>query len=92
MGWVLPFSVRQAFLSWQGAQVGKKRKKVWKVVPLCLFWTIWCERNRVAFDNEAFSVYRLKSSFICNFWSLSNVYSGDRDKSLLDFLTWMGYR
>ena len=46
----------------------------------------------MAFDNEAFSAYRLKNSFICNFWSWSNVYSGDRDRSLLDFLMWIGYR
>ena len=70
--------------------MGKKRKKVWRVAPLCLFWIVWHERNRVAFDNEAFSTYRLKSSFICNFWSWSNVCRGDRDRSLLDFLTWMG--
>ena len=50
------------------------------------------ERNRVAFDNETFSMYRLKNSFICSFWSWSNVSSGDRDTSLLEFLTWMGYR
>ena len=35
-------------------------------------------------------MYNLKSFFICNFWSWSNVFSGDRDRSLLDFLTWMG--
>ena len=29
--------------------------------------------------------YRLKSSFICNFWSWSNVYSGDKDKSFAGF-------
>ena len=45
----------------------------------------------MAFENEAFSVYRLKSYFICNFWSWSNAHSGDRDRTLLDFLTWMGY-
>ena len=66
--------------------MGKKRKKVWKAAPLCFFWTVWRKRNGVAFDNEAFFVYRLKSSFICNFWSWSNVYSGDRYRSLLDFL------
>ena len=27
-------------LSWQGARVGKKHKKVWRrVAPLCLFWS-----------------------------------------------------
>ena len=72
--------------------MGKKRKKVWRVDPFYLFLTMWCERNRVTFDNEAFSAYRLKNSFICNFGSWSNVSSGDKDKSLLDFLTWMGYR
>ena len=46
----------------------------------------------MVFDNETFSAYRLKNSFICNFWSWSNVSSGDRDRSLLEFLTWMGYR
>ena len=67
--------------------MGKKHKKAWRTAPLCLFWTVWHERNRVVFDNEVFSKYRLKSSFICNFWSWYNVYSGDRDMSLLDFLT-----
>ena len=71
--------------------MGKKRKKVWRAAPLCLFWTVWRERNRVAFDIEVFSALRLKGSFICNLWSWSNVYSGVRDRSLLDFLTWMGY-
>ena len=70
--------------------MGKKRKKMWRAALLCLFWIVWRERNRVAFDNEAFFAYRLKSSFICNFWSRSNVFSGDRDRSLLDFLTLMG--
>ena len=41
----------------------------------------------MTFDNEAFFAYRLKNSFICNFWSWSNVSSGDRDMSLLEFLT-----
>ena len=72
--------------------MGKEFKKMRKATPLCLFWIIWRERNRVAFDNKVFFAYRLKSSFICNFWPWSNVYSGDRDRSLLDFLTWIGYR
>ena len=38
--WVSPFSIRQALLSWQGARVGKKRKKVWRAAPICLFWTV----------------------------------------------------
>ena len=69
IGRVFPFLVRQVLVAWQGIRVGKKLKKVWRAALLCLFWTVWRERNRVAFDYEAFSTYRLKSSFICNFWS-----------------------
>ena len=46
----------------------------------------------MTFDNEIFSAHRMKRSFICGLWSWSNVYSGDRDRSLIDFLTWVGYR
>ena len=84
-GWVFPFSVRQVLLAWQGTKVGKKRKKVWRAMPLFLFWAVWCERNRVVFDNETFSIYRLKNSFICSLWSWANVSSGDRDRSIWNF-------
>ena len=67
--WVFPFSVWQVLLAWQGTKVGKKRKKVSRATPIYLFWIVWCERNRVTFDNEAFFVYKLKNYFICNFWS-----------------------
>ena len=72
--------------------MGKKREKVWRPAPLCLFWIVWRERNSVAFDNEIFSAHRMKLLFICSIWYWSNVYSRDRDRSLIDFLTWMEYR
>ena len=29
--------------------MGKKRKKIWDAIPLCIFWTVWKEGNRLAF-------------------------------------------
>ena len=60
-------------------------------VPLIIFWTIWCKKN-ISFDNKEFSAQRMKSSFLCNFWSLTNLYMIDRPRTLVDFLTWLGYR
>ncbi|WJZ84180.1 hypothetical protein VitviT2T_003796 [Vitis vinifera] len=47
--WVFPETVKEVLLSWRGPFVGKKRKKIWKSIPLYIFWTLWKERNRLAF-------------------------------------------
>ena len=47
--------------------MGKKRKKIWDAIPLCIFWTVWKERNRLAFREEGFerSKVRIFLSVIC---------------------------
>ena len=40
----------------------------------------------MTFDNKVFLVHRMQSSFICNLWSWSNMYSGGSLKFLIDFL------
>ena len=90
--WVFPRMVCQCLLAWQSVSVGKKRKKVWMAVPLCLFWTLWMERNRVVFENEAPSDHRMKSFFLFTLWAWAKVYSGDNLDTLVGFLSWMGYR
>ncbi|RVW88613.1 Electron transfer flavoprotein-ubiquinone oxidoreductase, mitochondrial [Vitis vinifera] len=37
--WVFPGTVKEVLASWRGSFVGKKRKKIWDVIPLCIFWT-----------------------------------------------------
>ncbi|RVX09334.1 putative mitochondrial protein [Vitis vinifera] len=34
-------SVIEVLLSWRGSFVGKKRKKIWNSIPVCIFWTVW---------------------------------------------------
>lgn len=63
----------------------------WKAAPLWLFWTVWHERNRVAFESKTFFEHMMMlRSFICYLWLWSNVQIRDRNISLLDFLTWTG--
>ena len=90
--WVFPLMVCQFLLAWQSASVGKKRKRVWLAAPLCLFWTLWNERNRADFENETPSVHRIKSTFLFTLWSWATLYSVDNLNSLVEFLTWLGYR
>ena len=90
--WVLSCLVRKTLLGWYGSLVSKKRKKVWKLTLLCLFWAVWKERNRIAFNNEEFSVHRLKNSFVCSFWSWTKLYIDVGPLPLIDFFDWLGSR
>ena len=92
INWVFPSSVLQTLLAWQGIAVGKKRKKIWTAAPLCLFWTIWRARNKLAFENKITSAQRIKFSFISNLWSWANLFGNAITNSVLEFLTWLGCR
>ena len=90
--WILPSSVKEILLGWHGQFVGNKWVKVWRAAPLCLFWTIWRERNRVDFENEDLSIQRMKYSFVSNLWSWSKCCIVDGPNSLFTFFEWVGYR
>ena len=70
--------------------MGKKRKKMWWVARLCLFWTVWKERNSRMFDNEGWSIQGLKSSFACNLWAWCKMHIVLRSHSFVDFVECMG--
>ena len=85
VSWAFPTSIRQTLLSWHGSFVGKRCKKALMAAPFSLFWTIWLERSRIVFDNKAILVHRMKTSFLCNLWSWTNLCIVDRPASLLVF-------
>ncbi|RVW27828.1 Transposon TX1 uncharacterized 149 kDa protein [Vitis vinifera] len=62
--WVFPNSVRNLLLEWKIKGLEKKRSVVWKMVPICLFWCIWGERNRRMFQEEEKSDMSLKNLFL----------------------------
>ena len=69
--------------------MGRKRKKIWNSIPLCIFWTVWKECNRIAFREGSLAIHRLKNSFVYNMWRWNRLYLGDEASSLLGFLKWM---
>ena len=87
--WVLPATVKEMLLGWNGTFVGKKRKGVWKASPLCLFWTVWKTRNKVAFEEIELSTQRLKSSFVYLLWLETKMSIKDGPSTLVDFVDWV---
>ncbi|RVW43982.1 DEAD-box ATP-dependent RNA helicase 17 [Vitis vinifera] len=90
--WVLPATVKETLSGWNGSFVGKKRKGVWKASPLCLFWTVWKTRNKVAFEEEELSIQRLKASFVYFLWSETKRSIKDGPSTLVDFVGWVASR
>ena len=90
--WVFPQSVLHTLLAWQGAAVGKKRKRIWLAAPLCLFWTLRRARNRLVFGNEGTTDQKIKANFVTNLWAWANVYRDDKTNSVVEFLTWLDSR
>ena len=83
---MLPTTVKATLLGWDGSFVGKKKKEVWKAGPLCIFWTVWKTRNKIAFKDDVLSVQRLKSSFIFFLWSKTKLFIKDGPSTLVGFI------
>ncbi|RVX10352.1 hypothetical protein CK203_016077 [Vitis vinifera] len=89
VSWVLPSSVRETLLSWHGSFVGKKRRKVWRVAPLYIFWTVWKARNRLAFKDDVLSIQRLKYSFVYSLWSEAKLFIVEYPLTMVNFIDWL---
>lgn len=86
---VFPRCVRETLLSWCDLFLGKRCKI--SLFFFFIFWTIWRERNKIAFDSIDISDHRMKSSLLYNFWSSVNLYIIDRPNSLVYFFFYFFY-
>ena len=89
--WAFPKTVKEVLYSWRGAFVGKKRKKLWNSIPLFIFWTVWKEKNKLAFRGELV-IQKIKYSFVCNIWDWAKLYMGEEPNSFIGFLEWLASR
>ena len=59
---------------------------MWKMVPLCLFWTIWRERNNRTFEDLERSLEDILSSFFHTLYLWTVAYLSPLSISYADFL------
>ena len=58
--WVLPKWVVDLLFAHRN-WFGKHSLDIWYVVPLCLMWILWRERNRQTFEDPERSISQLES-------------------------------
>ena len=66
ISWVLSRSVADFLFGWWN-WLGKHSSNIWNLVPLCLMWCIWKERNWWTFEDLDRSDDQLLDFFTCSF-------------------------
>jgi hypothetical protein len=72
MSWVMPSRVIDLFACWWKA--GRLRSAaVWTMVPICIFWCVWNERNLRCFEDMENSLENIVASFfrMLYFWTVA---------------------
>ena len=60
ISWVMPRGVVDLISCWNGCKGRQEAGKIWKVIPHCIMWCLWCERNARSFNGEEVSIPALK--------------------------------
>ena len=91
--WVMPHGVSNLFLRWQGSFSGHWSIDLWRVVPHCVLWCIWRERNSRCFEGKEQSISEFKSLLLHTLleWSSSfNLFPCSNFLEMLDLCNFCG--
>jgi hypothetical protein len=59
---------------------------VWKMAPICIFWSIWREKNNRCFENLESSMEEILASLLYSLYSWTVAYLSPSYLSYVDFL------
>jgi hypothetical protein len=61
---VMPRQLLDLLACWQGWFGKHHSSEIWKVIPPCLMWCVWRERNSRLFEDGECSILDLRSQFL----------------------------
>ena len=65
--WTMPEHTADLLSCWVRRGESKSQKKWWNMIPSCIWWTIWRERNKGCMENTAESVQKIKWRYMNTF-------------------------
>ncbi|XP_019234325.1 PREDICTED: uncharacterized protein LOC109214820 [Nicotiana attenuata] len=87
LSWVMPQSTKEAVEVWSSLKAGKSIKKIWNMIPACIFWVVWAERNRRCFDGLSTSNHALKAKCFLQLFSWCKLSPVNSPELFLDFVS-----
>jgi hypothetical protein len=61
--WVMNLTIQDLFSGWSGSTSRNGCVIVWQIVPHCVIWCLWLERNARHFEDSERTIPELKRSF-----------------------------
>jgi hypothetical protein len=71
--WVIPLHVSELLFGWWN-WFGKRSSRVWNLIPSCLMWTIWRERNNRTFENLETPLAKVLELFFVSLYDWSRAW------------------
>ena len=90
--WVMPMSAVGLLACWQGRFGHHHNGDIWMVVPHCLLWCIWKERNNRCFEDSKRSLPDIKLLFFRSLLDWFSVWRNHPFSSILDLLVFCNVR
>ena len=85
LSWVMPSKVAGLFACWWSGG-WSQRAVVWEMVPLCIVWCLWLERNERCFEDSERSLEELTAFFFYTLYTWTAAWLAPLVISYLDFL------
>ncbi|WMV14425.1 hypothetical protein MTR67_007810 [Solanum verrucosum] len=66
--WVMPRDTLEVLECWNKYSCQSEQKERWKIIPACIWWTVWKERNQRCFEDNHSSIQKLKMKCLALFY------------------------
>ena len=82
--WVMSGTVTTLLFSWRNG-LGRHSSDIWNMVPICLMWTVWKERNRRTFEDVSQSNRQILESLTLTLFDWSRAWGFTSCSSFTEF-------
>uniref|UniRef100_A0A0V0GYF8 Putative ovule protein n=1 Tax=Solanum chacoense TaxID=4108 RepID=A0A0V0GYF8_SOLCH len=86
----MPRHTSEALTRWNREGNLSDHKERWKIVPVCIWWTIWRERNQRCFENKSIPFQSLKLNCLITFFFWCNYVLPKKVEDITQFLDSLG--
>ncbi|CAN4092377.1 unnamed protein product [Withania somnifera] len=79
--WVKPRNITNLLNCWNMVGNAAKKEERWKIVPACIWWIVWKERNRRCFEDKQSSLqeFKMNGLSLYYFWCKQKILAQTKE-------------